>query len=406
MQIEIPTANALELIKDAARQLTGFKRRMFQAQTTVELLGGIARRAESVFGWNRQTVTLGLHERRSRVHCLERFKERGRLSTEEKNPALVQEIHRLAEPHSQADPQLKHPFAYTRLTAKAIRQRLLDQGGDRKQPLPTLRTFSSLLNRLGYRLRSVQKCLPAKKIPQTDAIFANVRALNQAADASPETVRVSVDCKATVAVGDYSRDGQARGSEPVKALDHDMEIKTKLIPCGLLQTKAGELTVAFGQSAKTSDFVADVIADWAGRKQPSFPQVKELLINLDNGPESSGQRTQFLQRMVDLADATGWRIHLVYYPPYHSKYNPVERCWGVLERHWNGALLSNVPTALAWCSSMTWKGLKPLVWLCEEVYAKGVRLGREAKQALERRLTRSATLPKWDVLIEPKALVH
>ena len=406
MQIEIPATNAFELIKEASGQLTGFKRRAFQAKTTVELLGGMARRAESVFGWNRQTVTLGLHERRSHVHCLERFAERGRHSTEEKNPTLVQEIQRMVEPQSQADPQLKHPFAYTRLTAKGIGQRLLDQGGEREQPLPTVRTLSSLLNRLGYRLRSVKKCLPAKKIPQTDAIFANVRALNQAADASPEMVRVSVDCKATVVMGDYSRDGQARGCEAVKAADHDMAIKTKLTPCGLLQTKAGELTVAFGQSAKTSDFVADVIAEWARRKQPSLPRVKELLINLDNGPENSGRRTQFLQRMVDLADATGWRIHLVYYPPYHSKYNPVERCWGVLESHWNGALLSNVPTALAWCSSMTWKGLKPLVWLCERVYAKGVRLGREAKQALELRLKRSTTLPKWDVLIEPKALVR
>ena len=77
--------------------------------------------------------------------------------------------------------------------------------------------------------------------------------------------------------------------------------------------------MAFGQSAKTSDFVADVIADWARRKQPSLPKVKELLINLDNGPENSGRRTQFLRRMVDLADATGWRIHLVYYPIQRAK---------------------------------------------------------------------------------------
>src|SRR5664279_1707287 len=113
MQIEIPAASAFELIafeliKEASVRLTGFKRRAFQAKTTVELLGGMARRAESVFGWNRQTVTLGLHERRSGVQCLERFEERGCHSTEEKNPALVQEIHLLAEPQSQADPQLKH----------------------------------------------------------------------------------------------------------------------------------------------------------------------------------------------------------------------------------------------------------------------------------------------------------
>jgi len=96
---------------------------------------------------------------------------------------------------------------------------------------------------------------------------------------------------------------------------------------------------------------------------------------------------------------------LVYYPPYHSKYNPIERCWGVLEQHWNGTLLSTVDTALSWAGTMTWKGLHPVVHLCDKVYAKGVRLCKAAKAKLEERLHRSPTLPKWDVLIEPRSLV-
>ena len=91
----------------------------------------------------------------------------------------------------------------------------------------------------------------------------------------------------------------------------------------------------------------------------------------DNGPESSGRRTQFLKRMVDFADATGKTIQLLYFPPYHSKYNPVERCWGILERHWNGAKLVDADTMLEWAKSMTWKGIQPAVTLCRKTYAKG-----------------------------------
>jgi hypothetical protein len=169
--------------------------------------------------------------------------------------------------------------------------------------------------------------------------------------------------------------------------------------------QTGQLTLTLGQSAKTSDFMADALEGWWEQTGPRFSQVKELVLNMDNGPETNGQRTQFLQRMVDFADRTGLRLHLVYYPPYHSKYNPIERCWGVLERHWNGTLLSTVETVLEWAKTMTWKGLHPVVHLCQKVYAKGVRLGKEAKEKLAKRLQRSVTLSKWDIRIEPRPRV-
>ncbi|MCY7273726.1 MAG: transposase, partial [Phormidesmis sp. CAN_BIN44] len=92
---------------------------------------------------------------------------------------------------------------------------------------------------------------------------------------------------------------------------------------------------------------------------------------VDNEPESSGVRTQFLNRMVEFVDAIGKPIHLLYCPPYHSKYNPIERCWGILEQHWNGTQLKDVDTMLAWARSMTWKGLHPIVQLNQQVYQKG-----------------------------------
>ena len=228
-----------------------------------------------------------------------------------------------------------------------------------------------------------------------------MRALNAAADAGPESLRVSVDTKASVVLGDYSRGGQARGLEAVRAPDHDLATKKKLVPVGILEVGSGELELALGSSAKTSDLLADTLEGWWQRRGPALPHVKELVINADNGPESNGKRTQFLARLVAFADTTGLRIRLAYYPPYHSKYNPIERCWGVLERHWNGTLLSTADKALRWAQTMTWKGLAPAVHLTGKLYQKGVRLTGKAKQALEARLQRSATLPWHDILITP-----
>src|ERR1700740_3492901 len=94
-------------------------------------------------------------------------------------------------------------------------------------------------------------------------------------------------------------------------------------------------------------------------------------------------------------------LYFFYTPPYHSKYNPIERCWGILELHWNGTQLRNVDTMLEWAKRMTWKGLKPVLELSRTVYAKGVSLSKTAMQAVEARLERNPLLPKWDILIPP-----
>jgi len=78
--------------------------------------------------------------------------------------------------------------------------------------------------------------------------------------------------------------------------------------------------------------------------------------------------------MTEFADKTGLKVRLVYYPPYHSKYNPIERCWGRLEEHWNGELLDSVDKVIKWAKTMTWKGVKPVVHLRNRIYRTGVRL--------------------------------
>ncbi len=209
-----------------------------------------------------------------------------------------------------------------------------------------------------------------------------------------------MDCKATVNIGDYSRGGKTRGDR--EAVDHDMGCEEKYTPFGLVDEDSGRLYLAFGSSAKTSDFIVDGLYDWWDHLPlEDRNRFSRLQIKADNGPESSGRRTQFLKRMVAFADPVGKPIQLLYYPPYHSKYNPVERCWGILEKHWNGAKLVDVDAMLGWAKSMTWKGIRPVVEISRKTYKKGISLSKNAMQEVEARLERNPILPKWDILIRP-----
>jgi hypothetical protein len=400
--MNVLTDKVIASFKDAARKLTGPKRRAFQAQVTLDYLDGSIWKAETVFGWSHHTVALGLNELRTGITCLDNFSARGNRKTEEKFPELEADIRALAEPESQADPKFQSPFLYTRMTAKAVRQALIDQKGWTDEELPHVNTIGEILNRLGIKLRPVQKTKPLKKIKETEAIFENVRQENQAADDDPEVIRISMDAKAKVAVGDFSRDGQSRGAEATKAWDHDPEPEKKLVPYGILDVISGLLSIFIGTSNGTSDFMADCLEQWWEANQAPYPNARRLVINLDNGPENSSARTQFMNRMVRFADATGLEIKLVYYPPYHSKYNLIERCWGILETHWNGTLLNSVETVVEWARTMTWKGAHPVVRLIETTYDKGVRIAKDAFKAIQSRLQRHSSLPKYDVLIQPQ----
>lgn len=389
-------------IKEASRKLTGAKRRAFQAQVSIDYLNSSPRRAESTFGWDRNTVKLGLNELRTGFTCIGNFKARGNKRSEEKNQQLKFDICDLAEPNSQTDPKFQTCFKYTRITAKAIRVALITEKGWSDKDLPCEKTIGNILNRLGYRLRRVQKAAPIKKIKETDAIFEHLHKANEVSDKREDSLRISIDTKAKVDLCDSSRGGTSRCKKAVQADDHDMGIKPKMSPFGILDVMTGLLTIIFGVSFETSDFIVDCIEQWWDDNRELYRHINQLVINLDNGPQNSSHRTQFMKRMVEFADRNNLEIVLVYYPPYHSKYNPIERAWGMLENHWNGTLLNSVETTLEWAKTMTWKGLYPTVKLIETTYQKGVKICKKLFKNTADRLYRHATLPKYSVVILPQ----
>ncbi|MFG6095016.1 hypothetical protein SPB21_07190 [Leptothoe sp. ISB3NOV94-8A] len=117
---------------------------------------------------------------------------------------------------------------------------------------------------------------PQKKIPETDAIFEHVADANQGADADPNTLRISIDSKAKVKIGNLSRGGKARALEAQKADDHDDHWEAVLVPFGILDVGSDQLAIYFGQSAETSDFIVDCLEAWWDDYQEYYPDIDIL----------------------------------------------------------------------------------------------------------------------------------
>jgi transposase len=223
--------------------------------------------------------------------------------------------------------------------------------------------------------------------------------VNQAADAAPDTLRISMDAKASVKVGPFARGGKSR--VPTQAADHDFQPEATVAPVGIFLPATDELFVYGVTSKVTSDCLVDRLVQWWERMRSRFAHITTLVINLDNGPENHSRRTQFMYRLVAFAQQYGISVRLAYYPPYHSKYNPIERCWGILENHWNGAILDTVETVRQFATTMTWNGVHPVVEIVTTSYQTGVRLAKDAMALVETQLQRAPSLGKWFVDIVP-----
>ena len=145
----------------------------------------------------------------------------------------------------------------------------------------------------------------------------------------------------------------------------------------------------------TSDFIVDILELWWESNRERFASIQTLLLNQDNGPENHSRRTQFMKRIVEFAQKYQLNIRLAYYPPYHSKYNPIERSWAILENHWNGNILDEISTVINFAQTMTWKGNHPIVTLITDNYSTGVKLTKKEMLAIEHQVQRSSQLGKW-----------
>ena len=194
-----------DVIQQFCRRLRGADRRAFQAEVAVEVCGGSPRRAEAMFGWCRKSVPKGLIELEYHLELQPHFARRGRRACEVQSPTLASVVTEVLDAQSQADPKFQTNVLFTRATGRFLRTLWESHPDLADTKPPSVRTCQRLMNRLGFRLRFVQKAKPLKKIPETDAIFAHLKQLHDTIEPDPTVLRISVDTKAKVAVGPYCR---------------------------------------------------------------------------------------------------------------------------------------------------------------------------------------------------------
>jgi hypothetical protein len=380
-----------------AQKLKGSDRRQFMASVVQSLGIGGQTFAEKQLGWNRRTIRIGTSELLSGEVIPDGYGRSGRKRIETKLPNLLEDMRSIVDPHSQTDPSFQSTRLYTRLSAAEVRRQLLLIKKYEDEELPSTETIRKRLNEMGFSLKRVAKTKPQKRIAETDAIFKQIAIINQAADADPHILRISNDAKVAIKVGEFDRGGKTR--VPTEALDHDFDAVMKLTPYGIFLPEFDELSLFFISSRLTADCIVDRIEEWWKSHSERFAHIHTLVINQDNGPENNSRRTQFMNRIVAFAHQFKLNINLAYYPPYHSKYNPVERTFGWLEKHWNGSLLDSVETVLNFAKTLTFNGKQPIVNFVEEIYQTGVKLTEQEMAKVEEQIERLPNLRKWFISI-------
>lgn len=151
------TEGIKSLLRSSAKKLKGSMRRLFMAETVLQFGPGGQRWAQRELGWNRSTIRKGMHELRTGIVCHDAFSLRGREASQDRLPNLVDDIREVIDPESQTDATLRSPRLFVRISAREVRELLIEEKGYKHEELPKRRTISTMLNHMGYRLRKVKK---------------------------------------------------------------------------------------------------------------------------------------------------------------------------------------------------------------------------------------------------------
>lgn len=262
------------------------------------------------------------------------------------------------------------------------------------------RTINNILNRIGYTLKKVLKTKPLKKIPETDAIFDNIKKQHDRAKKQPRILRISIDVKAKVKIGNLSRKGYSRAINAPKTDDHDHHWTDTLVPFGLHEVNTDNTFIIFGKSLETPDFIVDCLEQWWTKREFMDDEYDELMIDLDNGSAVAGNIKQFLKRMTEFSKKIKMPIQMIYYPPYHSKYNIIERFWAAVENYWSPLVLDTIDNTIEIAKNVTWKGMNPIVSFISKTYERGVKVTNAELEKIEQSIQRNPILRKWDFIIQ------
>jgi hypothetical protein len=313
-------------------------------------------------------------------------------------PQLVENFQAILQEHTAGSP-VAEEVIWTDLTAADLAAHLKVYG----TPV-SVHIVEQLLDAQAYHRRKAQKDLPLDEHQDRDAQFQNIARLKQEC-LSGDNPLLSIDTKKRELLGTFYRAGRLLTTQTQRAFDHDFPSYADgvVIPHGLYDLRLNRGYLHLGTSHDTSAFACDCLEDWWWRfGQALYPRAQSLLLLCDGGGSNSANTYLFKADLQQWVNRTGLEVRVAHYPPYTSKYNPIEHrlfchvhraCQGVLFRS-----LAVVKQLMA--KTQTRTGLRVVVDIVDKVYETGRKVAASVKEALH--LIRDNFLPKWNYRLLPQ----
>ena len=323
----------------------------------------------------------------------------GRKSVLPQHPEWTQAVVQIIEPHTAGLPQDEN-VVWISLSVTQIMSELSAIGYDISRYF-----VRQILDSLGLRERSFYKDLPMKDVKDRNEQFEKIASICEEATSIGLPV-ISIDTKKKEMLGNFKREGKALSNGPLKSLDHDFSTFSdgQIVPHGIYDVTQNVGYMTLGISHDTSRFVCDNIARvWREHLSEQYPTARTLVILCDGGGSNSSSHRIVKQDLMDLANKLGIRLLVVHYPPYCSKFNPIEhRLFSQITRSWNGAPLLNLQNAADRAAmTTTKKGLKVLVHINSKSYDIKRPIDESYQKRLERQVIFAPELGKWNYLVKP-----
>jgi Rhodopirellula transposase DDE domain len=316
----------------------------------------------------------------------------GRKPATESLPDLLSSFHAVLEDHTGGDP-MRAEVIWTDLTPREIGEALME-----KDLYVCEQVIRQLLDDEGYRRRQIQKYLDMGGHEDRDAQFKNIARIKKDYLDSPNPI-LSIDTKKKELLGTFYRDGRVYTRQGLLAYDHDFPSYADgvVIPYGLYDLKRNFGYLSVGTSRDTTEFACDSIGWWWENYGRSlYPEADSICLLCDGGGSNSADKYLFKEDLQKLADRLGREIRMAHFPPYCSKYNPIERrLFPHVTRACQGVIFDSVATVKRLLEkTRTAKGLGVVVEVVEKVYQTGRKYAEGFKK--EMKIVFDEYLPKWN----------
>ena len=356
-----------------------------------------------ILGCSRKTVVKGIKELR-KMSPGSKGKKRirkaggGRKRYDETYPEIDEQFLEVLKYDTAGDP-MDETVRWTNLRPWEIAQRL----AGRSEIKVSRTVVKKLLKKHNYRRRKALKKQTMKNVPNRNEQFENIARKIAEYEATGNPI-MSMDTKKKEQLGNFYRDGHLYTLEQLLTFDHDFSSFAQgvVIPHGLYDLKQNIGYLNLGISKETSEFACDCIRKWwYNRGQYDYPQATSILILCDGGGSNSSRHYIFKQDLQLLVDELGIEIRIAHYPPYTSKYNPIEhRLFPHVTRACQGVIFTSIELVKELIEkTKTSTGLKVTVQIIDKVYALRRKVADDFKETMK--IVFDAYLPQWNYTAVP-----